>query len=166
MDHRLPVPVLAILAALGGCVGPAGPPAAVPVPASRSVPPVPVAPPLAADWRDWPITAGDWRFERRATGAVATYGVSASPSLSLSCTPDGRIRLERGAGAAGRMTVRTTSLTRALTAEAAVSLLPTDPLLDAIGFSRGRFVVETAGAPPLVVPAWAEILRVVEDCRR
>ena len=40
-----------------------------------------------------------------------------------------------------------------------------DSLVDAIGFSRGRFVVEGAGQPRLVVPAWAEFLRVAEDCR-
>ncbi len=45
------------------------------------------------------------------------------------------------------------------------SLPANDPLLDAIGFSRGRFVVEQAGTPPLVLPAWAEVERVVEDCR-
>ena len=41
-----------------------------------------------------------------------------------------------------------------------------DPLLDAIGFSRGRFAVEVAGLPDLILPTWAETERVVEDCRR
>ncbi|WP_343520792.1 hypothetical protein [Sphingomonas sp.] len=40
-----------------------------------------------------------------------------------------------------------------------------DQLVDAMGYSRGRFIVETPGMAPLVVPAWAEVLRVVEDCR-
>ena len=47
----------------------------------------------------------------------------------------------------------------------ALALTASDPLLDAMGFSRGRFVIEQAGAAPLVVPAWAEIERVTEDCR-
>ncbi len=39
-------------------------------------------------------------------------------------------------------------------------------LLDATGFSRGRFVVEQAGdAAPGRDSAWAEIERVTEDCR-
>lgn len=68
------------------------------------------------------------------------------------------------------MTVRTTSTARSLPAgagaEGASAALPAnDPLVDAMGFSRGRFIVETPGMPPLVVPAWAEVLRVAEDCR-
>ena len=42
---------------------------------------------------------------------------------------------------------------------------PNDPLLDAIAFSRGRFVIEQTGQPPLVLPPHAEIGRVIEDCR-
>jgi hypothetical protein len=41
-----------------------------------------------------------------------------------------------------------------------------DSLLDAMGYSRGRFIVEQAGLPTLVIPAWPEIERVIEDCRR
>ena len=40
-----------------------------------------------------------------------------------------------------------------------------DELLDAMAFSRGRFVIEQAGAPTLVVPAYPEVGRVIEDCR-
>ena len=47
----------------------------------------------------------------------------------------------------------------------AAALPAQDPLLDAMGFSRGRFIVELGGQAPLVVPAWAEVLRVTEDCR-
>ena len=47
----------------------------------------------------------------------------------------------------------------------AVALTPTDPLLDAMGFSRGRFALEQAGSAPLAIPAWPEIERVTEDCR-
>ena len=163
--QRLLPPVLTLVIALAGCVGPpAPPPVTVAAPAPRPVA-APVAPPLASDWRDWPITAGDWRLERGAVGVTAIFATSASPLLSLSCTTGGRVRLARVTPGAGTMTVRTTSLTRALTTDAAASLPANDPLLDAIGFSRGRFVVEGPGAPPLVVPAWAEILRLVEECR-
>jgi hypothetical protein len=40
-----------------------------------------------------------------------------------------------------------------------------DRLLDAMVFSRGRFTVEVPGTPMLVIPAWPEPARVVEDCR-
>ncbi len=76
-------------------------------------------------------------------------------------------------GAPASLTIRTTSLTRAVPvqptggvpAQVAAALAANDGLLDAMGFSRGRFVVEQPGAPTLVVPAWAEIERVTEDCR-
>jgi len=72
------------------------------------------------------------------------------------------------------MTVATTSETRALSAEPApqgqpqlVTTLPArDALLDAMAFSRGRFSVEVNGLPTLYLPAWAEVGRVLEDCRR
>ena len=82
--------------------------------------------------------------------------------------------LSRAGATAATLTVRTTSLTRSLAfvstgnqAEPyiAVAIAPGDPLLDAMGFSRGRLVLEQPGLPALVVPAWAEIERVTEDCR-
>ncbi|WP_253190412.1 hypothetical protein [Sphingomonas sp. LM7] len=65
------------------------------------------------------------------------------------------------------MTIRTTSTARTLptTGPQEAALPATDTLLDAIGYSRGRFIVESAGTPPLVIPAWSEVQRVVEDCR-
>jgi hypothetical protein len=40
-----------------------------------------------------------------------------------------------------------------------------DPRLDQIAFSRGRFLVDVAGQPRLVLPSWPEVARVIEDCR-
>ena len=51
------------------------------------------------------------------------------------------------------------------TAQLIAELPRTDPLLDAIAFSRGRFAVSVSGTPALVLPAWPELTRVVEDCR-
>jgi hypothetical protein len=45
------------------------------------------------------------------------------------------------------------------------SLPASDRILDQIAFSRGRFTVEVPGQPMLVLPAWPEPARVVEDCR-
>jgi len=46
-----------------------------------------------------------------------------------------------------------------------IQLSAYDPLLDALAFSRGRFAIVASGTPALVLPAWPEIARVVEDCR-
>jgi len=40
-----------------------------------------------------------------------------------------------------------------------------DKLLDGLAQSRGRIAVGISGQPMLVAPAWAEIGRVVEECR-
>lgn len=45
------------------------------------------------------------------------------------------------------------------------SLAPRDPILDAIAYSRGRFMLELPGNPPLYLPSWPELTRVIEDCR-
>jgi hypothetical protein len=72
------------------------------------------------------------------------------------------------------LTVVTTTLSRAFNVapplagpsqQLAVSLVTRDPLLDAIAFSRGRFMVEVPGTATLYLPAWPEVARVVEDCR-
>ncbi len=47
----------------------------------------------------------------------------------------------------------------------AAEIAPRDPILDAVIFSRGRIALEVTGQSPLAIPSWAEIGRVVEDCR-
>ncbi|RZM31641.1 MAG: hypothetical protein EOP67_31935, partial [Sphingomonas sp.] len=77
-----------------------------------------------------------------------------------------RIAIVIPATSATSITIRTSTALRSLSMQGGQSVLAaTDPLLDAMGFSRGRFVIEQAGAAPLVLPAWAEIERVTEDCR-
>jgi hypothetical protein len=70
------------------------------------------------------------------------------------------------------MTVRTSSTARNLplsvqgqAAGVFTSLSANDRFLDDMVFSRGRFTVEVPGTPMLVIPAWPEPARVVEDCR-
>ena len=41
-----------------------------------------------------------------------------------------------------------------------------DPLLDAMAFSKGRFAALVSGGPGYYLPAWPEVTRVVEECRR
>lgn len=72
------------------------------------------------------------------------------------------------------MTIVTTSDTRPLSADPApqgqpqliATLAANDALLDSMAFSRGRFAVEVNGLPTLYLPAWAEVGRVIEDCRK
>ena len=171
MMRRIAIP--ALLAMLAACVPQRSVPLVEPTP-----PPIVAAPsptPLASDWRDWPLTPGTWSYRRDARGSIALFGTpGGDAALTLRCDLAARqVYLSRAGSAAGPLTVRTTTTTRLLDvrptggtpAYGAIALIPGDPLLDAMGFSRGRFTVEQAGAPPLVVPAWAEIERVTEDCR-
>jgi hypothetical protein len=41
----------------------------------------------------------------------------------------------------------------------------TDPMLDKLAYSLGRVMIETSGAATLILPAWPEVARVIEDCR-
>ena len=161
--------ILALVVA--SCVGPPKP---APV-APRVEPPIVALPPpapLASDWRDWPQTPGDWRYAATPTGSSELYGTGAiAPPMVFHCDRGSRqLVLEFTRSTSTSATIRTSSLTRTLvlipTPGSVTATLPaTDPLFDAIGFSRGRFVVEQPGGPPLVLPAWAEVERVVEDCR-
>ncbi|WP_375401898.1 hypothetical protein [uncultured Sphingomonas sp.] len=163
---------------LGACV-PAGRPPEAPAtpPPTRMAAPAPTmpVPALGSDWRDWPLTPGGWSYRRDTRGAVASFGeAGAGPLLMLRCDlSDRRMLLSRSGSLAAPLTLRSTSTARTVPVQptggapgdVAAALAPTDPLLDALAFSRGRFVVEQANRPPLVVPAHAEIGRVVEDCR-
>ncbi|MET4896238.1 hypothetical protein RN629_03575 [Sphingomonadaceae bacterium jetA1] len=166
------VPILALAAGLSGCIPatprPEAPRPVHPAPAPTTPPPRPV---LTQDWRDWPLTPGDWRYLRDAQGTHATFGQPGAPSLILSCDLRARqIHIGRPGAVPGSLTIRTSSTVRALPSRASatgatVTLAAADPLLDAMAFSRGRFTMEQAGQTTLVIPAYAEIGRVIEDCR-
>jgi hypothetical protein len=181
--RRLPFVSLsaAALFVLAGCASqteaPApAPPVVVPAPVPA---PAPAPTPVSADWRDWPLTSGSWVYRQDERGSIALFGQPGEEAqVTLRCDR-ARQRLylsRRGEAAAGnppRLTVRTTSTARTLAvlptggtpAYLAAELQVSDTLVDAIGYSRGRFVLEGASLPTLVIPAWAEILRVAEDCR-
>lgn len=146
-------------------------------PNSFSTPSPTPAPAYRGDWRDWPLTPGNWVYRQDARGSIALFGVpGADADFTIRCDRiAGLIYVSRKGAAPGNapLTIRTSSSLRtlamqptgAMPAYMALSLYPRDPLLDAIGFSRGRFVLEQATLPVLVIPAWAEVLRVSEDCR-
>jgi hypothetical protein len=84
-----------------------------------------------------------------------------------------RIFVSRAGSVAGQMTLRATTGARVYDAKpttgavsyVAAELSPTDPQLDALAFSRGRFLVGLTGAPDIVVSSGPEVARVIEDCR-
>lgn len=148
-----------------------------PAPAFKPAPPPAAPPAYRGDWRDWPLTPGNWVYRQDARGSIALFGVpGADAEFTIRCDRiAGQIYISRKGAAPGNapVTFRTSSSLRTLAmqptgatpAYMALTLFPRDPLLDAIGYSRGRFVVEQATLPTLVIPAWAETLRVSEDCR-
>jgi hypothetical protein len=118
---------------------------------------------------------GTWTYAPAADGSEATFlDATSHPQLFVHCTRASRqVTIAKPAtGAAAFLNVWTSSQTRNLPASynpatyrlgATVPAL--DPVLDAIAFSRGRFAVSVSGTTALVVPAWEEPARVVEDCR-
>jgi hypothetical protein len=145
-------------------------PAPTPRPA-QSAPASPSALAIAA-WADAPLSPGRWVYQRgQSGGSRALFGPPNAPSFLVACEAGRTISFTRRGLGSGTLTVRTSSTARSLPAtrsqEGVRAQLPAnDPLLDAIAFSRGRFAVEAQGAQPLVIPAWPELARVVEDCRR
>ncbi|BAI95416.1 hypothetical protein Sj15T_32170 [Sphingobium sp. TA15] len=162
---------------LASCVGapqqraPAPAPAPRPTPAARPAPP----PPPPADWQDRATTAGDWRYQVDGAGSAALFGADGQSSLLIiRCDrPTRRITLLRPGAVQAAMTVRTSYGAVNWPAGAAPGTIAateatraaSDATLDQIAYSRGRFAVEVQGLEMLVLPSWAEVGRVVEDCR-
>ncbi len=171
-------PILAVVLALAACASPPKPvPQPLPMPPRVVIPrPIQQTPP-PADWRNAPASAGDWRWSREGSLSVARFGDTATGTrLSLTCDMNNRtVTLRRTAAAAGPvpLSITATSQRRVLSAAPtsetpsviAVSLAASDRLLDAMAFSRGRFMVEAPGLAPLFLPSWPELSRVIEDCR-
>jgi hypothetical protein len=144
---------------------PAPAPVNVPAPPPVIVPPLPSVP---TDWRDKPYTPGAWHY---AAGAAAYGQAGAAPLLVMRCDPARRIVILSVAGAIPTLTIRTSYAERNWPAQAgpdgrsAVSFAASDPTLDQIAFSRGRFSLSGPGLAEIDIPAWAEPSRVIEDCR-
>lgn len=162
---------------VGSCAAPPPPPPQTTPAVRPSARPVTPAPGRApAGWRDMPITPGEWGWTAASGKSTARFGAGANALVTLTCElPLREVHLARSgnAGSAVAMAVTTTSITRALSSDPAVGpagqvvarVRSTDPLLDAMAFSRGRFALEVAGLPTLYLPSWPEVSRVVEDCR-
>ncbi len=87
-----------------------------------------------------PITPGQWTYVPTTTGSEARYG----SYFSLRCDRTTRtVTIARPGLAPTGITILTSALTRNLPVGG--RLLANDPLLDAIAFSRGRFLVSGEG---------------------
>lgn len=129
------------------------------------------------DWIDWPITSGDWVYRQDARGSIALFGNPGQDALlTLRCDKnENRLYFSRAGNPASgaKMTLRTSHTlksyaaapTGASPAYAAIAINPSDAILDALVYTRGRFAVETDGMQSIAVPSWAEVVHVIEDCR-
>ncbi len=141
-------------------------------------PPVrtPPPPPPPADWRDIPLTPGNWVYRAEGQGSVALFGpATGEAAFAVRCDRSSRqiILSRHGSTSGNMMTIRTSYTARNFPLsvqagpppQATTPLFANDRFLDGMAFSRGRFTVEVPGTPMLVIPAWPEPARVVEDCR-
>jgi hypothetical protein len=158
--------ILALPLVAAACTtAPAPAPQAVPRPAPVVVAPKPVAP---TDWRDRPYTPRGWHYANH----VATFGTAGAPVLfAMQCDLGRRLVTISVMGSVTMLTIHTSYAQRDWTAvpgadgRSQVSFAATDPQLDQIAFSRGRFSVSAPTLPEIDIPAWAEPSRVIEDCR-
>ncbi len=173
------VGALAALALAGACVPRSPEPApspAAPAAPSTAGPVINTLPtPTYDNWFDAPQTPGDWRYSASGPVTQATFAAAPGPGPATIVCDLGTRRI--GIARAGRaewpvqMRIRSESADRLVTAEPHANGLVAefaadDPILDAIAFSKGRFAIETAGRETLYLPAYPEVSRVIEDCRR
>lgn len=183
---------VAITFALAACVSNAASPepqtiateptvaAAQPAPAPSPTPtPRPVVEePFFENYLDAPQTPGTWTYADDPGETLALFGVGEQYRLILRCDKStreiGMARLAENAFEGPRaVEIQTETTRRALTGVPVTStnrlivvdLDPRDPLLDAMAITKGRFAVGVEGERTLYLPAWAEVTRVIEDCR-
>lgn len=159
---------------------PAPSPVAVPTPTPAPVAqPAPVAPvreQFYENYLDAPQTPGTWEYVSEPAETIAVYGIDrANPDFIIRCSRATRqIGMARRTSSAGprRMRITTETAQRdVMTAQVGTRLLVAaeltarDPLLDAMAITKGRFAVSVEGERTLYLPAWAEVTRVIEDCR-
>jgi len=118
---------------------------------------------------------GSWTYSATTGGSEATFAnAGGAAQLTIRCTRSTRrVALLKSASLPSpTIWVWTSSQQKNLPAtfdaaagRVSAELGAYDSFLDAVVSSRGRFGVATSGVAALVVPPWAEVGRVVEDCR-
>ena len=110
--------------------------------------------------RQLPLASGQWTYFATAGGSIAMFG----PHIQLRCDRASRtVTISRPSGPLAALTIATDTATRTLPPSG--RLAGSDPLLDAIALSRGRFIVSGGTVPAVAVPNWPEAARSIEDCR-
>jgi hypothetical protein len=118
---------------------------------------------------------GTWTYRAIAGGSEADFiDTAAAVRMVVRCDRSARtVSIVRTGvpAAAPTLSIWTSSKDESVpsrylsTKDLVADLAASDPLLDAIAFSRGRFATAAEGAPLIAVPAWSEPARVIEDCR-
>ena len=118
---------------------------------------------------------GSWTYSAASDGSEAIFANAASsPQLWVHCIRATRkVSIAKPATAASPfINVWTSAQSRSVpasfnpaTGRLTIELDANDTLLDALSNSRGRIGFTAGSEPSLVVPAWAEPARVIEDCR-
>ncbi|KQX25948.1 MULTISPECIES: hypothetical protein [unclassified Sphingomonas] len=173
IDIRQLAALLLLPLALSGCTATSSsPPVPVPPPAA----PPPAAPvPHGGDWRDWPLTAGTWRYVPGTPVSTARYGDPQASQFVVQCDATKRQVTIMRAGTSTQIEIIASSRSARFpaghildrgAAMSAVVLSANDGFLDVMAFSRGRIAVRSPGLPDLAIPAWAEPARAIEDCRK
>ena len=131
--------------------------------------------PAQIDLEAVPPISGSWSYQAVQGGSFATFSdAGRTQRLIIRCNRAVRsVSIVRTGvpAAAPTLAIWTSSTARSVpsrfdaTRTLTADLAATDPLLDAIAFSRGSFATAAAGAPIFAVAPSAEAARVIEDCR-
>jgi hypothetical protein len=168
--------VLGMVAVAAACT-PKAPPPPQPRPQPQPLPrPLPTPPAVSQDWRDLPLSQGNWYYSAQPGSTQALFGpANSEAAFIVRCDRTRRqiILSREGVTTGNTMTIRTTGTARNYPLSIQTEPLnyvytatsPADRFLDEIAFSRGRFSVEVPGTPRLLLPTWPEPARVIEDCR-
>ena len=106
------------------------------------------------------LATGQWSYAATATGGEARFGAL----FALQCDKRTRtMTIARPGMPSAALTIVTDTASRTLPPNGRLSAY--DSLLDAMAFSRGRFLVSGGAGPALAVPSWPEGARAIEDCR-
>ncbi|MFV0645396.1 MAG: hypothetical protein ACK5NN_13015 [Sphingomonadaceae bacterium] len=176
MNFRLPLFAIPCLALAGCSQTPAPAPSPAPVTQRTVTRPVAPPPPVPENWMDAPRTAGDWSYRISGASSAALYSQPGqAPVFAVQCDRGNRSITFMRAGSRGNsqpMRILTETTQRMVNGAPSsngsslnASISATDPLLDAMLFSKGRFAIEVPGEQTLYLPSWTEVSRVVEDCR-
>ena len=128
--------------------------------AVASAAPAQVAPLSFDAGKSLALSSGHWLYLPTASGSESRFG----NLLSMRCERASRTVVVQRIGAApSQLTIATSSISRTIPVGGRIAA--SDRLLDAIAFSRGRFLVAGGAGGVLAIPSWPEAARSIEDCR-